>query len=139
MSSITVNSLCGDSTVQFINYQDNVILKYEDYDSDKTFEIIIETDTVYSMLGFKPVHPVFVKVLEACEYIKVDTVTTKYVAPEDSIELIKLCREGLHLLLGKQSSEWRYLFQVRDRGVLFACPVKSFSNIKISELIINND
>ena len=124
-------SLSGDSRARDIVFTGGIVsFIFEDSDSDLDVQVTITTDAAI-IRGGSTIEPVFAQLVDVAEYLSVDPDSGIFVAPSDLGELMQATRAGATLALGRQSTEWPYVFQLRGYVNWLLCVVQSESSIKI--------
>jgi hypothetical protein len=129
----TIDCLSGDSTVEDVFYKNGkACVIYVDYEIDQRLLIRAKTDVFYSEKNSES-GSVHVRFFECKEKTPIDETSGIFIAGSDFSVQMKLCREGLNLVLGRKAKEWPYFFEVRGYGMLLACPLRSEGDIEILE------
>jgi hypothetical protein len=133
---MTISDLRGDSTLSNLVFSDgHVSFHWDNENHGVDFLVCLETSSLVSNMNSELycVHP---RLLKIGDYLRVDPESKRYIAPTDSlIGTMQVVREGLHLALGRHSEEFRLLLQIKNSGLVLACPIRDETSVQITPLL----
>ena len=126
-----VDQLTGDSSASNLRYESGVAsLIYEDYESEQRFRVRIATDCLYSEAPAET-DSVHVRLIPLAEALSVDPASGRYTLPNDFGKQMATVRQGIHLALGRRSTEYPYFLQVRGYSIVLACPIRTVEAVEV--------
>ncbi len=134
---MNLHELSGDSRVVNITFNEGFInFIFEDYVSDRIFEIRIKTDIAFINYRLDEFAYEYcsIKKFDLKEHLSIDEKSKLYIMPSEFISQMKIARQKFHLAIGLNSTEWKEFIQVLGYGIIIACPVKSSDSVDIAEI-----
>ncbi len=134
---MNIHELSGDSRVENMSFNEGFItFIFEDYVSDRIFEIRIKTDVAFINYRLDEFAYEYcsIKKFNLMEHLLIDEKSKLYIMPSDFISQMKIARQKFNLAIGLNSTEWKEFIQVIGYGVIIACPVKSSDSVDITEI-----
>ena len=134
---MNIHELSGDSRVENMSFNEGFItFIFEDYVSDRIFEIRIKTDVAFINYRLDEFAYEYcsIKKFNLSEHLLIDDKSKLYIMPSDFISQMKIARQKFNLAIGLNSTEWKEFIQVIGYGVIIACPVKSSDSVDIAEI-----
>lgn len=134
---MTLQDLRSDARVAAIEFKNGYIqFIYEDFFSERIFEIKIKTDFAYINYKLDEIAYEFCQIrhFNLKDQLPIDEKSKLYIMPDTFIKQMKIARQKFNLAIGLNSIEWKNFIQVYGDGLIIACPVKNLENIDIEEI-----
>lgn len=127
-----ITDLSGDSTAE-IHFEDQeVTCLYDDWELAKRFKFRLKSKIFYSET-IRDGNGVHIITTYLPEYISCDPTSFRYIMPNEPVAQLKMVSRKLHLAVGLDSREWKYLIEIKGNATILAIPVKEIRDIIIWE------
>jgi len=126
--------LSGDSTVRSYSFNGEIVeLTYEDYDSDETYFITIQTPQVFTQAtgGERIVH---MRIESVLDKLAVEDNSGRYMLPDSFSKQMSVFNQGYHIFGGLKASEYPKAFILSKGPKILLCPIRSEEDIKIEKV-----
>ncbi len=129
-----IEELSGDSSITGLKYEEGkVSFLYEDYESEKQYEICIETKSFKSECAGET-GTVHLELIKLSDFVPVDLKSKVYVMPAEFGAQMKINRKGFNIALGLKMDEYPIMFVVQGNQRILVCPIRSEKEININEV-----
>jgi hypothetical protein len=126
--------IAGDSSVTHVAYANGVAeINIIDGETGDTLRLRVSTHLFFSEASTTERGTAFVQLLALKDYLPVHLASGRFISPETFEQQMTAIRGALHLAYGLRATEYPFLFLVRDNRVYFGAPVRSESEIVITE------
>lgn len=128
------SQLTGDSTVRDVRFVNSTAsLLYEDYESDRTYRLSVDTCNVYSEASHES-DSVHIEFRDLRAILLVDPASGRYMLPAEFGKQMAVHRKLGHLAVGLKASSFPLMLVVRGYKVLLATPINSEDHVTLTEV-----
>lgn len=124
--------LSGDSTVKSFSFDGTKVqFDFEDYETEKTYKVVVETHIVYSESSGEN-GCVHIRIEDSLDKLPIDSASGVFILPGEFKKQMAIINKGYHVLLGLNSKIYKNVFILQGYSKIIVCPIKGQDNVQVT-------